>query len=79
MTSRLTGRNLYSNWKGVNNKTQFLETKKFEKNNLDYVSLKNMACEKFHKSRTTKDGLRRLPFYVRFQNDLETLQPFPIP
>lgn len=68
-----------SNWKKTDNKTQFLETEKLEKNNLDYVSLKNMACEKFHKSRTTKDGLRRLPFYIRFQNDLETLRPFPIP
>lgn len=27
-------------WKEIDNKTQFLETEKFEKNNLDYVSLK---------------------------------------
>lgn len=29
-----------SNWKKIDNKTQFLEIEKFEKNNLDYVSLK---------------------------------------
>lgn len=27
-------------WKEIDNKTQFLGTKKFEKNNLDYISLK---------------------------------------
>lgn len=31
-----------SNWKKTDNKTQFLETKKFENNNLDYVSLKKI-------------------------------------
>lgn len=67
MTSRLTGRNLYSNWKGVNNKTQFLETKKFEKNNLDYVSLKNMLVKNFTNRAQRKTACAAFHFMLDFK------------